>query len=461
MKKKLLAMLFAAMATVAILPAMAFAASYSVWVNNVQVTDGNLDNVLSDEDATVSYSPMVNQLTLNGYQGGSIVAQQNLMVELKEGSENIITGDVGFSVVGSLTIMGDGDLMVHVKDHALGATGNVKLAGPGAMSFDSTDDYAVRLAVSGTALQLAGEGPVDINSMADGMAAVYNTADGTSPVILGDRYRQIGAPDEAWVKYKVCSRVKNAILTTNCKAYMNGAVVEKAAEWDLVTVKADPAPKGKVFCGWRAVGVGFLPLTDVYVNPMTFAMSGEVLVIEPIYKEKLVSTKVTLSSLAYAYNGSAKKPSVTVKNAAGTVICSARTTGNANVDIFYASGRTNVGTYKVTVVGKGKYTGTVTKTFKVNPPATAVKSLVGKTKSFTVTWTKKIKQVDGYQIRYKLSTSSTWKTPVVVKGYATTSKTIKNLKAKKKYNVEVRTYKVVSGKTYYSSWTKKKTVATR
>ena len=38
---------------------------------------------------------------------------------------------------------------------------------------------------------------------------------------------------------------------------------------------------------------------------------------------------------------------------------------------------------------------------------------------------------------------------------------IKKLKAKKKYYVQVRTYKTVSGKKYYSKWSKKKTVKTK
>ena len=36
----------------------------------------------------------------------------------------------------------------------------------------------------------------------------------------------------------------------------------------------------------------------------------------------------------------------------------------------------------------------------------------------------------------------------------------KNLKAKKKYYIRVRTYKTVSGKKYYSTWSKTKTVTT-
>lgn len=50
---------------------------------------------------------------------------------------------------------------------------------------------------------------------------------------------------------------------------------------------------------------------------------------------------------------------------------------------------------------------------------------------------------------------------VTVKGYKKTSKTIKKLKAKKKYYVHVRTYKKVGTVKYYSSWSKTKSVKTK
>lgn len=48
-----------------------------------------------------------------------------------------------------------------------------------------------------------------------------------------------------------------------------------------------------------------------------------------------------------------------------------------------------------------------------------------------------------------------------VKGYKHTSKKITKLSAKKKYYVQVRTYKKASGKTYYSSWSNVKSVKTK
>ena len=71
-----------------------------------------------------------------------------------------------------------------------------------------------------------------------------------------------------------------------------------------------------------------------------------------------------------------------------------------------------------------------------------------------VTW-KKNSAVSGYQIQYSTSKKFTSAKTVTVKGYKTTSKTIKSLKAKKTYYVRVRTYKTVNGKKVYSDWSAK------
>ena len=50
---------------------------------------------------------------------------------------------------------------------------------------------------------------------------------------------------------------------------------------------------------------------------------------------------------------------------------------------------------------------------------------------------------------------------VKVTSYKTASKSIKKLKAKKTYYVQMRTYKKVGTTTYYSSWSTKKSVKTK
>lgn len=83
---------------------------------------------------------------------------------------------------------------------------------------------------------------------------------------------------------------------------------------------------------------------------------------------------------------------------------------------------------------------------------TKVTNVKGKKAKVTV---KKASSISGYQIQY--GTKKNFKGAKAVKTKATT-KTLTKLAKNKKYYVRVRTYKVVNGKTYYSSWSGSKTV---
>ena len=71
-------------------------------------------------------------------------------------------------------------------------------------------------------------------------------------------------------------------------------------------------------------------------------------------------------------------------------------------------------------------------------------------------------RITGYQVQTATNKSFTaGKKTYKVKGYSKTARTFKNLKGGKKYYVRVRTYKVVDGETYYSKWSKVKSVTTK
>lgn len=170
-----------------------------------------------------------------------------------------------------------------------------------------------------------------------------------------------------------------------------------------------------------------------------------------IYYPKTIS----LSTSKYTYNGQTRTPYVTVKGSDGKVISS------SNYTVRYASGRKNVGTYQVTITFKGNYSGTVSKSFKINPKSTSITSLTAKSKGFKVKWKKQATQVSGYQIQYSTSKYFSNGTTKTITKNSITSETLKGLKAKKKYYVRIRTYKKVSGTKYYSSWSSAKTVKTK
>lgn len=76
----------------------------------------------------------------------------------------------------------------------------------------------------------------------------------------------------------------------------------------------------------------------------------------------------------------------------------------------------------------------------------------GKRKMTVSFWS--VSDADGYQIRY--STNKKFKSRVKVTKTKSTRKTIKKLKRRKKYYVQIRAYKKVQGKTVYGKWSAKK-----
>ena len=95
------------------------------------------------------------------------------------------------------------------------------------------------------------------------------------------------------------------------------------------------------------------------------------------------------------------------------------------------------------------------------PKSTNTKKIKAAKKAVSVEW-KKVSGAKGYEIQ--VATDKKFKKnkkTVTIKKQKTTKTTVKKLKAKKKYYVRVRTYKIVNGKKVYSSWSKVKSVKTK
>lgn len=175
---------------------------------------------------------------------------------------------------------------------------------------------------------------------------------------------------------------------------------------------------------------------------------------ELVYTAKMHYMSATIPVSGITYSGAAKKPAITVKDPAGKVVSSKYYT------VTWKNNK-NVGTASATITFKGKYTGTITKTFKIVPKITALSGVSALSKGFKASWKAQTSQATGYQVQY--STNKSFKSPVTktVTSYKTKTLTVKKLTAKKKYYVRIRTYKTVSGQKYYSAWSTAKTVTTK
>ena len=124
------------------------------------------------------------------------------------------------------------------------------------------------------------------------------------------------------------------------------------------------------------------------------------------------------------------------------------------------SNNKSIGTATVKIAGKGSYTGTITKTFKINPAKQEIQKLTAKSKAFFVDWAQK-GSATGYEIQYATNSKFTSAKKVTITNNKTDTKTISKLSGKKKYYVRVRSYTTVKGTKYYGAWSASKSVTTK
>lgn len=165
--------------------------------------------------------------------------------------------------------------------------------------------------------------------------------------------------------------------------------------------------------------------------------------------------KITISKTEYVYDGKAKKPTVTVKDSKDKKIAS------SNYTVKYSDNK-KVGKATVKITFKGNYSGTVSKTFTIAPQPTEITSITPKSKGFTVNYKLLQSEITGYEVQYATDSKFT----KGVESYTISkdlvaSKQKTKMKGKTKYFVRVRTYKTVGSKTYYSTWSKTKSVTTK
>lgn len=170
-------------------------------------------------------------------------------------------------------------------------------------------------------------------------------------------------------------------------------------------------------------------------------------------KKAVKLEKVSLSATAFTYNGKVQKPKVTVTGADKKKLSE-----KTHYNVTYSKDCKNVGQYtvKVTGIAANGYTGTISKTYTIVPKTTSIAKLTAGKKKLTVKWKKQAVQTNGYQIQYSTSSKFAGAKAVTVSKNTTVSKAVSKLTSKKNYYVRIRTYKKVSGKTYYSGWSASK-----
>lgn len=164
-----------------------------------------------------------------------------------------------------------------------------------------------------------------------------------------------------------------------------------------------------------------------------------------IGKIKLSDCTIMLPS-SVVYNGKTQRPEVKVHEELNELKA-----GKAYT-ISYSNNK-NIGTATVTIKGKGDYTGTIKKTFKILPAKPAISSAKRlNSTSAKLTW-KKVPAATGYVV-YR-ATGNKWTRVGTVK---TTSFTDKKAKKGTTYKYKVRAYRMVNKKNIYGAYSAVKTV---
>ena len=164
--------------------------------------------------------------------------------------------------------------------------------------------------------------------------------------------------------------------------------------------------------------------------------------------------KATVSGISNkSYTGKNITQSITVKYNGKTL------KNGTDYTVSYSNNK-NIGTATVKIAGKGSYTGTITKTFKINPAKQEIQKLTAKSKAFFVDWAQK-GSATGYEIQYATNSKFTSAKKVTITNNKTDTKTISKLSGKKKYYVRVRSYTTVKGTKYYGAWSASKSVTTK
>lgn len=185
-------------------------------------------------------------------------------------------------------------------------------------------------------------------------------------------------------------------------------------------------------------------LSDVKTN--TFTVKAE--------KGKMSNCTVRIPESQYTYTGKAIKPYYLYVVEGNAEKDGWETTLTEGVH-YTVSYKDNIkcGTATITIKGKGSYTGTIKKTFKINLPKPDLKSVSKSgTSNIKLTWSK-TKGASGYEV-YRLN-GKTWKKISTIKS---TSFTDKGLKKNVTYQYKIRAYQTVNGKKVYSSYSSVKKI---
>ena len=290
---------------------------------------------------------------------------------------------------------------------------------------------------------------------------VINATGHKSSGWITDKAASIGVKGS---KHKECTVCKKVLETAEIPALSRISISKASVTLSTSTYAYDGKAKkpgvtvklnGKTLKNGTDYTVSYSNNTKVGTAKVTITGKGNYTSsVSKTYSIKNNFKKATISGISNkSYTGKNITQSITVKYNGKTL------KNGTDYTVSYSSNK-NIGTATVKITGKGSYTGTITKTFKINPAKQEIQKLTAKSKAFFVDWAQK-GSATGYEIQYATNSKFTSAKKVTITNNKTDKATISKLSGKKKYYVRVRSYTTVKGTKYYGAWSASKCVTTK
>ena len=265
-------------------------------------------------------------------------------------------------------------------------------------------------------------------------------------------------------KHKECTVCKKVLETAEIPALSRISISKASVTLSTSTYAYDGKAKkpgvtvklnGKTLKNSTDYTVSYSNNTKVGTAKVTITGKGNYTgSVSKTYSIKNNFKKATVSGISNkSYTGKNITQSITVKYNGKTL------KNGTDYTVSYSSNK-KIGTATVKIAGKGSYTGTITKTFKINPAKQEIQKLTAKSKAFFVDWAQK-GSASGYEIQYATNSKFTSAKKVTITSNKTDKTTVSKLSGKKKYYVRVRSYTTVKGTKYYGAWSASKSVTTK
>ena len=265
-------------------------------------------------------------------------------------------------------------------------------------------------------------------------------------------------------KHKECTVCKKVLETAEIPALSRISISKASVTLSTSTYAYDGKAKkpgvtvklnGKTLKNGTDYTVSYSNNTKVGTAKVTITGKGNYTgSVSKTYSIKNNFKKATVSGISTkAFTGKNITQSITVKYNGKTL------KNGTDYTVSYSNNK-KIGTATVKIAGKGSYTGTITKTFKINPAKQEIQKLTAKSKAFFVDWAQK-GSATGYEIQYATNSKFTSAKKVTITNNKTDKTTISKLSGKKKYYVRVRSYTTVKGTKYYGTWSASKSVTTK